>query len=41
LQEAEGNVKVAIVMAKLGARRAAAESKLAAAGGLIAEALKG
>jgi N-acetylmuramic acid 6-phosphate etherase len=41
LQEAEGNVKLAIVMAKLGASRAAAESKLAAAGGLVAEALKG
>ncbi len=40
LQEAGGNVKVAIVMAKVGADRAAAESKLAAAGGRIAEALK-
>jgi N-acetylmuramic acid 6-phosphate etherase len=40
LQEAEGNVKLAIVMAKLGASRAAAESKLAAAGGRVAEALK-
>jgi N-acetylmuramic acid 6-phosphate etherase len=39
LKEAEGQVKVAIVMAKLGIGRAAAESKLAAAGGRIAEAL--
>lgn len=41
LQAADGNVKVAIVMAKMGAGRAAAESKLLASGGRIAEALKG
>jgi N-acetylmuramic acid 6-phosphate etherase len=41
LKQAGGNVKVAIVMAKLTTGRAAAETKLAAAGGRISEALKG
>jgi|HubBroStandDraft_6_1064221.scaffolds.fasta_scaffold106557_1 N-acetylmuramic acid 6-phosphate etherase len=40
LKEAGGNVKVAIVMAKLAVGRDAAESKLSAAGGRISEALK-
>lgn len=40
LQESGGNVKVAIVMAKLGLARVAAETRLAAAGGRIREALK-
>jgi N-acetylmuramic acid 6-phosphate etherase len=40
LKEAGGNVRVAIVMAKLAVGRDAAESKLSAAGGRISEALK-
>jgi len=40
LKEAGGGVKVAIVMARLGTDRAGAESKLAAVGGRISEALK-
>jgi N-acetylmuramic acid 6-phosphate etherase len=39
LKEAGGNVKAAIVMARLAISRAAAESKLASAGGRVAEAL--
>lgn len=39
-EAAGGNVKVAIVMAKLAVDRAAAESRLAQAGGRISEALK-
>jgi N-acetylmuramic acid 6-phosphate etherase len=40
LREAGGEVKTAIVMARLAVDRAAAQAKLAAAGGRIAEALK-
>jgi N-acetylmuramic acid 6-phosphate etherase len=40
LKEANGNVKTAIVMVRLGIDRAGAEAKLAASGGRIAEALK-
>ena len=40
LAEAGGNVKVAIVMSRLAVDRAGAESRLAAAGGRISEALK-
>jgi N-acetylmuramic acid 6-phosphate etherase len=40
LKEAGGNVRVAIVMAKLAVGRDAAESKLSAANGRISEALK-
>jgi N-acetylmuramic acid 6-phosphate etherase len=40
LKEAGGNVKAAIVMGRLAIGRTAAESKLASAGGRIAEALK-
>ncbi|HYL39245.1 MAG TPA: N-acetylmuramic acid 6-phosphate etherase [Bryobacteraceae bacterium] len=40
LREAGGEVKIAIVMSRLGVDRAAAEAKLAAAGGRVAEALK-
>jgi len=40
LKESSGNVKAAVVMAKLAIDRAAAESMLAAAGGRISEALK-
>jgi N-acetylmuramic acid 6-phosphate etherase len=39
LKQANGNVKTAIVMARLGIDRAGAEAKLAEAGGRIAEAL--
>jgi N-acetylmuramic acid 6-phosphate etherase len=39
LKEAGGNVKAAIVMGRLAISRAAAESKLASAGGRVAEAL--
>ncbi len=41
LEEAGGQVKVAIVMAKLGVDRSRAEERLAAAGGRISEALHG
>jgi N-acetylmuramic acid 6-phosphate etherase len=40
LRESGGNVKVAIVMSRLAIDRAAAEARLAAAGGRIAEALQ-
>jgi len=40
LKQANGNVKTAIVMARLAIDRAEAEAKLAVAGGSIAEALK-
>ena len=40
LRESGGNVKVAIVMAKLGTDRATAEARLEAAGGRVVEALK-
>ncbi len=40
LAEAGGNVKVAIVMARLSLDRDAAEARLAAAGGRIAEAMQ-
>jgi N-acetylmuramic acid 6-phosphate (MurNAc-6-P) etherase len=39
LKQANGNVKTAIVMARLAIDRAGAEAKLAEAGGRIAEAL--
>jgi len=41
LEEAGGNLKVAIVMAKLGMERSVAESRLDAAGGRVASVLKG